>query len=159
MFTMETFLILVALEKGSWKPWAFERGLGSDDWVGKERMRETCLANMVLEPHACVSYLLNCNSPYSFIWRLFFSVKRILIFKVLKHFQVPPSQDDWGWGDFFLTPLTMVQKWTLSAPSIHPFIWYVVTTSCVGDFCLLRGIQDMVLWPWKTCGPVGVINK
>lgn len=67
MFTMETFLILVALEKGSWKPWAFERGLGSHDWVGKERMRGTCQANMVLEPHACVSYLLNCNSPYSFI--------------------------------------------------------------------------------------------
>lgn len=35
---METFPILVALEKRSWKPWAFERVLSSHDWVGKEWM-------------------------------------------------------------------------------------------------------------------------
>lgn len=55
---METFLKLVALETGSWKPWAFERGLCGHDWVGKEQRGWTCQANTVLEPHACVSYLI-----------------------------------------------------------------------------------------------------
>ena len=56
VFTMETFLIFVALAKGSWKPWAFEAGLCSHDSAGKEHMGGNCKAHLVLEPHACVSY-------------------------------------------------------------------------------------------------------